>query len=126
MSESLDRRHFVQAAAVGASAALVTVAASRGDDKDKPREKAEEKPKAKAGDAEPPKEKRPAPRHWEADARMDLVLARYGKHLDSEDRKAVRAEVEMIVRRAESLRKFEITNADGPYPVFIPYRAPLA
>jgi hypothetical protein len=34
--------------------------------------------------------------------------------------------VESIVRRGEQLRKFALTNGDEPFPVFTPYRAPLA
>ena len=56
---------------------------------------------------------------------MDLVLARFGKQLDEAARKSVRAEIDLITRRAETLRKFALDNGDGPYPVFQPYRAPL-
>ena len=57
---------------------------------------------------------------------MDMVLARHGKYLDEAARKSVRDEVESIVRRGEQLRKFALTNGDEPFPVFTPYRAPLA
>jgi hypothetical protein len=62
----------------------------------------------------------------EADARMALIVARFGAHLDEAARKAVRAEVAAQVRRAESLRKLPLDNGTGPYPVFVPYRAPLS
>ena len=102
------RRDFVKAISLAAPAALFTTPASA-DDPPKDEKKADE-PKPKT----------------EADARMELVLARFGKQLDEAARKTVRAEVESIVRRAEALRKFELDNGDGPYPVFQPYRAPLA
>jgi hypothetical protein len=78
---------------------------------------------------------RPEPAHVEApppldevDARMALVLARYGKHakLDDKARATIRSEIAGIVRRGEALRKITLTNGDGPFPVFHPYRAPLA
>ncbi len=94
------RRDFVRALALVAPAAFVA---------DEPKK-----------DAPPPD--RP---QTEADARMALVLARYGKQLDEAARKTVRAQVEGIVRRAEALRKFPLDNGDGPFPLFQPYRAPL-
>ncbi len=66
------------------------------------------------------------PRPSEADARMALVLARFGGRLDADARKSIREEIEAQVRRAEGLRKFPLDNGDGPFPVFHPYRAPLA
>ncbi len=56
---------------------------------------------------------------------MEVVLARYGDGLDDEHRKAIRGEVEGIVRRAEQLRQFELENGDGPSLIFRPYREPL-
>jgi hypothetical protein len=76
--------------------------------------------------ADEPAAKPEEPPPTEADARMAIVLARFGKHLDADARKAVRAEVAAQVRRAESLRKIPLENGTGPYPVFVPYRAPLA
>ena len=103
------RRDFVRALAFGVPAAALTSAGARAGDPPKEAKNAEEtKPKT------------------EADARMELVLARFGNHLDEAARKSVRSEVELIVRRAEALRKFELDNGDGPFPVFQPYRAPLA
>ena len=102
------RRNFVKALAAIAPAALIATPAL-----------AEDPPK----DDKKPEETKPKS---EADARMELVLARFGKQLDEAARKSVRDEIESIVRRAEALRKFELDNGDGPYPVFQPYRAPLA
>jgi hypothetical protein len=99
------RRDFVLALAIGGAAAAIPLV-SRADEP----EKTEEPPRPRS----------------EVDARMDLILARYGKSLDEEARKSVRAEVESIVRRAETLRKFPLTNGDEPFPVFTPYRASLA
>ena len=107
MSDTPHRREFVLALALGgAGVAIGGPSASRADDE--PKAKDEPKPRT------------------EADARMDLILARYGKYLDDDARKAVRSEVESIVHRGEQLRKFELTNGDEPFPVFTPYRAPLA
>ena len=66
------------------------------------------------------------PLKTEVEARMELVVARFGPQLDDEARKKVRGEVEEIVRRAKALRAFALDNGDGPFPVFQPYRAPLA
>jgi len=107
MTDPAHRRDFVRALALGGAAtALGRPTPARADD-------------------EPKKDEPPKPRS-EVDARMDLILARYGKSLDDEARKSVRAEVESIVRRGEQLRKFALTNGDEPFPVFTPYRAPLA
>lgn len=104
------RRDFVRSLALGASAAALSApAALHADDKGKPNDE----PKAK-------------PATTEADARMALVLARFGGQLDEEARQTIRAEIEHQVRRAEALRKVPLDNGDGPYPVFHPYRAPLA
>ena len=65
-------------------------------------------------EADEPKE-RPNPK-TEADARMELVLARYGTKLDEAARKKVRGEVEAIVRRAEALRKFAARQRRRPLP----------
>ena len=75
---------------------------------------------------EPVKDAKDEPRPSEADARMALVLSRFGKQLDADARKTIRAEIEAQVRRAEMLRKIPLENGDGPVPVFHPYRAPLA
>ena len=66
-------------------------------------------------------------RPTEVDARMGLVLVPV-RHLARRGRPqgGRRRESTAIVRRAEALRKFELDNGDGPFPVFTPYRAPLA
>lgn len=78
---------------------------------------------AHADDA--PEPARPKP-PTEAEARMDLIIARFGSQLDETARKSVRAEVESLTRRAEALRKFTLENGDGPFPVFHPYRGPAS
>jgi hypothetical protein len=110
---SQHRRDFVRSLALGASAAALAAPAARGADDEKAKEKKDEK-----------KDEVPKPK-TEADARMELVLARYGNQLDEAARKSVRSEVESHVRRAEALRKIPLDNGDGPFPVFHPYRAPL-
>lgn len=101
MSDGTRRRDFVRALALGGASGLVAVPAAADD------EKGEDKPRT------------------EADARFDLVVARFGKHLDADARKAVRSEVEALVRRAEALRTFPLDNGDGPMPIFGAYRRPL-
>ena len=113
MENPTHRRDFVRTLALGASAAALTSpACARADD---PRF---------VGPPEPEPEPEPIPS--EVEARMDLVLSRFGTMLDAGRRKAVEARVAAIVRRAEALRKFELDNGEGPFPVFTPYRAPLA
>ena len=103
-----SRRRFVCSLALAAPAALACTPL-RADD-----------PPAKAeGNDETP----PA---TEVDARMALVLQRYGDRLDEDALERVRTEVEAMTNRAEQLRKFDLDNGDGPMPVFTPYRAPLA
>jgi hypothetical protein len=104
----LHRRQFVRGLAAGASAAALA-------------------PTSPVIGNEPDKEAAPRiePAKTETDARMELVLSRFGKHLDDNTRDVVRAEVASIVHRAESLRKFPLTNGDGPFSVFTPFRAPL-
>ena len=69
MTDPAHRRDFVKALAVGGTgAALGRIAPTMADD--------------------PPKED-PKPRS-EVDARMDLILARYGQHLDDDGKKAHR------------------------------------
>lgn len=109
MIETHHRRDFVRSLALGASAALM--APARADDlKDELKK-----------DDEPKKD---APKS-EADARMELVLARFGTQLDEAARKTIRTQIDGIVRNAEALRKIPLDNGDGPFPVFHPYRAPL-
>src|SRR5262249_48746275 len=108
------RRDFVRSLALGASAAALTGPAGAGGGKGKTKAKEQEKGKEKE-----------EVKRTEADARMELVVARFGKQLDEAARKSVRAEIEGHVRRAEALRKIPLDNGDGPFPVFRPYRAPL-
>jgi hypothetical protein len=120
MSET-HRREFVRTLALGASAGLVVTASSVAGDptaQEKAKTAQDDKPKDDKPKEEPPR--------TEVDARMDLIIARYGKHLDEAARKIVRAEVQSHVRRAEALKRFALTNGDEPFPVFKPYRAPLA
>jgi hypothetical protein len=67
---------------------------------------------------------RPDPIAAEVEARMAVVLARYGDRLDDAARKTVRGDVESVVKRARRLREFPLTNADGPALLLVPYRAP--
>lgn len=71
------------------------------------------------------KKSEPTKPSTEADARMQLIEARFGKYLDDNARREVRSEIEGQVKRAEALRKIEVDYREGPAPVFVPYRAPL-
>lgn len=104
MSETLHRRDFVRGLAVVGSVAGLGRSARADDDPDK------KDPDLTA----------------EINARMDLILSRYGASLDEAARNAIRLDLESIVRRADALRQFELTNGDEPFPVFIPYRSPLS
>ena len=75
--------------------------------------------------AQEPDKPAPAPEATEADARMALIVARYGKHLDDDARRSVRSDVEAVIRRGNRMRAFELSNGDEPMPVFTPYRSAL-
>jgi hypothetical protein len=66
------------------------------------------------------------PLRAEVDARMALVVARFGRHLDDAAREEVRRQVEGVVRQGRALRQSPLANGDEPMPVFRPYRAPDA
>ena len=101
--EPTRRRDFVRVLALGAIAAPAIGA----DD-----------PKPKPEPPKPPDE---------VDARMAIIVARFGKHakLDDAARAAIRNDVAGVIRRGEALRKIPLDNGDGPLPVFHPYRGPL-
>ncbi|WZP00492.1 hypothetical protein EP7_002136 [Isosphaeraceae bacterium EP7] len=101
-----DRRQFVRTLALVAPASLLAAPAPADEPKDVV--------------------KTDKPVETEVDARMALIIQRYGKRLDAAALKSVRSDVEDQVRRVERLRKFPLDNGDGPMPVFTPYRAPLA
>ena len=52
----------------------------------------------------------------------DAVLARYGDRLDEAGVAKVRGEVEDLVKAAETLRAYRLTNGDEPDFVFRAYR----
>src|SRR5689334_11932231 len=112
-SEQYHRRDFVRSLVLGASAATLAGRPASGDEKPG-------RDEAKPDDAEP----KPEPK-TEAEARMELILARFGERLDDDARASIGAEVGAIVRRAERIREFPLENGDGPFPVFTPYRRPL-
>lgn len=103
MSEHPHRRDFVRTLALGASVGLLNQPESA------PASAIEEEEKDE-----------------EVEARMALILARYGDQLDEEARSAVRRDVHWAVERARRLRRFALENGDGPAPIFVPYREPLA
>jgi hypothetical protein len=115
--EPIPRRDFARALALTAIAAPSAL----GDDPKK-----DDEPKKEAAKDQPKPE--PSKPPDEVDARMSIVLARFGKHaqLDEKARASIRNEVAAVVRRGEALRKIPLGNGDGPFPVFHPYRAPLA
>ena len=71
---------------------------------------------------DPAPEVKPDALDAEIDARLALVVARYGGALDEDARKAIRSEIHQHVRRGQRLRAFALDNGDGPYPVLVPYR----
>lgn len=69
-------------------------------------------------------EEKTSPHQAEIDARMAMILARYGDRLDDDARNAVRADVEDHLRRMRILKQVPLENGEGPCPLFIPYRGP--
>ena len=118
ITKTSNRRDFVQTLAVATGACLAPSAVRADDPKkeDEPKKQDAAKPKSE-------KTAKDSAASNEVEARMALVLARFGKHLDADARKSVRSEIESLVRRAETLRKFPLDNGDGPFPVFTPFRA---
>ena len=108
MPDGPHRRDFVRTLALGATAGWLARPASGQEPKPKPKDPADQR------------------REAEVEARMALLIARYGDGLDEEARKTIRRDVEATVRRGERLRKFTLENGDGPAPIFVPYRKPLA
>jgi hypothetical protein len=102
-SDSSHRRDFVRALTLTAIAGPVVIAddAKKADDK--------------------------KPVRSEIDERMDVLMTRFGKHsqLDDKARAAIRSGVTSVVNRAEALRKIPLDNGDGPFPVFHPFRKPI-
>lgn len=109
MPDAPHRRDFVRTVALGAAAGLL----------------ARPVPAPASAQDEPKEDPEAERRDAEVEARMALILARYGDRLDDDARQVVRRDVEAVVRRGERLRKVPLDNGDGPYPVFIPYRKPL-
>jgi hypothetical protein len=105
-----SRREFVRVVALGGAAGLIAQPAPAGSQDEKLDEK---------------KDPAEARREAEVQARMGLILARYGDQLDDDARKSIRRDVEAVVRRGERLRQFALENGDEPFPVFRPYRKPL-
>ena len=57
---------------------------------------------------------------------MAILLARHGEALDEEARGQIRRQVAGVVRQGRALKEFAVDNGVGPFPVFRPYRAPIA
>ncbi|MDX2039524.1 MAG: hypothetical protein SFX72_22990 [Isosphaeraceae bacterium] len=113
---STHRRDFARALALaGVSAGAATATAAADDPK-------------KAEPAKPAAEPAIDPFLAEVEARRRIVVARFGKHeqLDAKALASIEAEIAGIVRRAEALRKLSVDNGEGPFPVFRPFRDPLA
>jgi hypothetical protein len=58
----------------------------------------------------------------EVDRLFEIVKARYGNRLDTEQLKEVRKGVAVIVETADTLASVKLTNSDEPFSVFKPYR----
>ena len=113
MDNPSHRRDFVRTLALGASAAALTSPACGGADAPRSSDR---------------RSRSPSPRRSRRRSRPGWAWSLPGsaRCWTRKRRKAVEARVAAIVRRAEALRKFELDNGDGPFPVFTPYRAPLA
>jgi hypothetical protein len=59
----------------------------------------------------------------EVEARLAIVLARYGAVLDDATRLLIQADIRLHVTRARRLKSFALENGDAPFPVLIPYRS---
>lgn len=110
MTDDPSRRAFVRSLALGTSAGLLS-----------PSSRA-----ATAPQDEPQEAEAPDPIEREIEARMAILLARHGDSLDEEARGQVRRQVAGVVRRGRSLKEYPVDNGVGPFPVFRPYRAPIA
>ena len=53
---------------------------------------------------------RPGSGSHRADARMALIVARYGKHLDDDAHRSVQSDVEAVIRRGNRMRAFELSQ----------------
>jgi hypothetical protein len=98
----VSRRRFVGGAASAAAIAVIPASPAPGQDPQPPDQ-------SNALEAE-------------IDARMALVLARYGDRIDEAARQAVRADIMQHVRRARRLKAFALDNGDGPHTLMTAYR----
>jgi hypothetical protein len=113
MSDEVSRREWVGAIAIGFAGAGTRAL---------PGLPAAQDPKPT--DTKQPPADEPSPPS-DADARLDLVLARFGKHLDEAARQAVTREIQVVVNRGKQLREYALENDDAPMPLFLPYRGPI-
>lgn len=109
------RREFVRTLALIPAAGLLARPGLAVADDPKP----SDEPAAKPAD---PESARVAA---EVEARMQLILARYGNQLDADARAAVRSDVLAMVQRLRSLARFALDNSDEPMPRFVPYRGAI-
>ena len=58
----------------------------------------------------------------ERDLLFEMVKARYGDRLSTEELEEVHKGVTVIVETANVLRLVKLTNSDEPFSVFKPYR----
>ncbi len=72
----------------------------------------------KAGDT-------PDPLQAEIDARLALLVARYGDRLDDEAHRTIRDDLRQHLRRSRRLKSFALENGDGPSCLLVPYRDPV-
>jgi hypothetical protein len=61
-------------------------------------------------------------RDEELEARVAIVLQRYGERLGPAEREAVREAVAMIVEAARQMRRVPLRNEDEPAQPFVPPR----
>jgi hypothetical protein len=70
-----------------------------------------------------PRMSEPASGSRETDVLFELVRARYGDRLTTEQLESVRRGVAAIVEQAAALRAVRLRNADEPVQRFLPFRA---
>jgi len=114
---SSNRRDFVRSVSVGLGAGLLATPTAT--------PAAIEAPQVEAPPGQEDEEE-PDPVELEVEARMSLLLARYGDQLDDEAREQIRRQVAGNVRRGRALKEFAVGNGDQSASIFRPYRAPLA
>jgi len=62
----------------------------------------------------------PSPESAEVAVRAELVRLRFGKYLNDDDMPEIKRGIERMLRNAEALSRFKLTNGDEPDFMFHP------